>query len=149
MPARWPTNQPDNGADDERMRTGMNSPCLSDPKASVTHGRQATFGRRISNDNQTPQTREERTGPSPIGVPVWRSGRETPYSAKSLAPDRPNQVDAVAAGYSATNGTSGAADGGANQRVAARYSRNRCFELPLSFRVFDKIQTVQPGAIVE
>jgi hypothetical protein len=42
-----------------------------------------------------PQTREDRTGPSPIGVSLWRSPREPPYSTKSSAPDRPTQVDVL------------------------------------------------------
>jgi hypothetical protein len=91
-----------------------------------THGRQAIFRPRISKDNQTPQSLEDRTGLSPIGAPLCCSGRKTPYSTKSLAPDRPTQVDAIAAGYRASKGTCGPADRCASQRVGARYSLNRC-----------------------
>jgi hypothetical protein len=84
---------------------------------------QAIFGRRISKDNPTPQTREDQTGlVRLIGAHGSKPGREV----AKLAPDRPTQVDAIAAGYGATNGTCGPADRGANQRVGARYSRNRC-----------------------
>jgi hypothetical protein len=46
-------------------------------------------------------------------------------AAAASAPDRPTEVDGVAAGYRAAYCTHGAADRRAKQRAAAGYSRNR------------------------
>jgi len=49
-----------------------------------------------------------------------------PVSPRMSAPNRPTEVNGVGVSCGAANGTCGPADCGANQRVGARYSRNRC-----------------------